>query len=189
MSSLLLAAAQNNGALRVVDFGGSLGTTYFQNRKFLEHLDHVEWRVIEQPRFVEIGAADFSNHQLSFDTDFKKSLDEVRPTVVLLSSSLQYVEWPDKALGDASLSSADHIIIDRTPFHGGDNHILTIQTVPRSVYKAQYAAWILSRRKLLGGLPPNWEPILTFESLGGLARTDQGTQFSWEGILLQKSRK
>ncbi|WP_421020587.1 hypothetical protein, partial [Klebsiella pneumoniae] len=31
LNSLLLVASRNNGNLNVLDFGGSLGTTYFQN--------------------------------------------------------------------------------------------------------------------------------------------------------------
>lgn len=187
LSGLLLAAAQNNGVLRVVDFGGSLGTTYFQNRKYLERLNHVEWRVVEQSNFASTGTVEFANEQLSFDTDLKRSLNEVKPSVVLFSSSLQYVEDPDSTLNEALISTAHHIIIDRTPFHKGDSHILTIQTVPPSIYRAKYAAWVLSHTKFLGHLPRNWEPVLSFESLGGLATTKQETQFSWEGLLLSKA--
>ena len=54
LATLNWIAAQNNGGLKVVDFGGSLGSSYFQNRKFLEPLD-IKWNVIEQENFVKAG--------------------------------------------------------------------------------------------------------------------------------------
>jgi hypothetical protein len=36
LSVLLWVALKNDGRLEVVDFGGSMGTTYFQNRKYLD---------------------------------------------------------------------------------------------------------------------------------------------------------
>ena len=55
LSGLMLAAAKNKGSLNVVDFGGSLGSSYFQNRFYLRELESVSWNVIEQPAFVDCG--------------------------------------------------------------------------------------------------------------------------------------
>ena len=186
LSALLLAAAQDNGALRVVDFGGSLGTTYFQNRNYLRRLNQVVWQVVEQPNFVEVGKAEFENSQLSFSTILRQSLDEVEPHVVLLSSSLQYVEDPDDALRQAFSSSASHLIIDRTPFHAGEKHLLTIQTVPPSVYPAQYPAWILSRRQLGEIIPKGWQKVSEFHALGGEDITQNLRRFCWSGMWFTK---
>jgi putative methyltransferase (TIGR04325 family) len=38
-----------------LDFGGSLGSSYFQNKKFLDALRLVEWNVVEQENFVATG--------------------------------------------------------------------------------------------------------------------------------------
>ena len=47
--------AKNNDKLNVLDFGGSFGTTYYQNRKFLKHIKKVEWNIIEQKKIVQIA--------------------------------------------------------------------------------------------------------------------------------------
>ena len=41
LAGLLWAAAQNGGRLNVIDIGGSLGTTYFQNKKFLKSISEI----------------------------------------------------------------------------------------------------------------------------------------------------
>ncbi|MBI3006142.1 MAG: methyltransferase, TIGR04325 family, partial [Ignavibacteriales bacterium] len=66
LSGLMLAAAQNYGKLSVVDVGGSLGSSFFQNRKFLAYLKSVRWSVVEQKHFVEAGKAHFENSRLRF---------------------------------------------------------------------------------------------------------------------------
>ena len=66
LASLLLAAATKNN-LRVIDFGGSLGTTFQQNKRYLNRLPFAcQWRVVEQEKFVEIGKNEFTNENLSF---------------------------------------------------------------------------------------------------------------------------
>jgi putative methyltransferase (TIGR04325 family) len=45
----LMWVSQNEGKLIVCDYGGSLGTTYFQNR--LSLTDNVRWNIIEKIEF------------------------------------------------------------------------------------------------------------------------------------------
>ena len=49
------ASAINNNVLNVLDFGGSLGSTFFQNKKFFSELKDVLWNIVEQPHFVKAG--------------------------------------------------------------------------------------------------------------------------------------
>src|SRR6516164_6187668 len=55
LAGLLWVSAQSCGRLNVLDFGGSLGSTYFQNRAFLRRLPEVRWNIIEQPQHIEAG--------------------------------------------------------------------------------------------------------------------------------------
>src|SRR5436305_14010450 len=43
LAGLLRAAAANHGRLSVLDFGGSLGSTYFQQRSFLCDVTDLHW--------------------------------------------------------------------------------------------------------------------------------------------------
>jgi hypothetical protein len=65
-AALMFSAARANGVLSVLDFGGSLGSSYFQNRKFLARLAEVRWGVVEQPNFVACGRRDIHQPGLSF---------------------------------------------------------------------------------------------------------------------------
>ena len=63
---LTLGAAQNGGYLNVLDFGDSLGSSYFENLVFLNALPQISWNVIKQANFVEAGQKHFQNKQLKF---------------------------------------------------------------------------------------------------------------------------
>ena len=54
VSGILWNAALYGGRISVMDFGGSLGSTYFQLSRFLSGLD-VRWNIVEQGKFVTLG--------------------------------------------------------------------------------------------------------------------------------------
>jgi putative methyltransferase (TIGR04325 family) len=55
VSALLMIGLKNNRQIKVLDFGGSLGSSYFQNRHFLSEFDNVQWNVVEQENYVACG--------------------------------------------------------------------------------------------------------------------------------------
>ena len=65
-AGLMWVAARNGGRLSVLDFGGSLGSSYFQNREFLAYLPNVRWSVIEQAHFVKAGRKHIQDERLVF---------------------------------------------------------------------------------------------------------------------------
>ena len=76
-------AVQNDLRLSVVDFGGSLGSTYFQNIHFLKHLNSLQWKVVEQKSFVENGRQYFEDKNLRFFHTIEEAL-EIQPTNILV---------------------------------------------------------------------------------------------------------
>ena len=58
-AGLFMSAAQHKGRLAVLDFGGSLGSVYFQHKKLFENLSNFEWNVVEQDHFVKLGIDKF----------------------------------------------------------------------------------------------------------------------------------
>ncbi len=66
LSSLALIAQQNNGKLNVLDFGGSLGSSYFQNKNMFSRTKEFNWCVVEQPHFVREGLHSFADNNLHF---------------------------------------------------------------------------------------------------------------------------
>jgi putative methyltransferase (TIGR04325 family) len=148
LTGLLRAALMRGGRLCVVDFGGSLGSSYFQHRRFLSSAAGLEWCVIEQPSHVACGREHFEDGQLRFYETVEECLAHHRPDVLLLSGVLQYLPDPYAALERLLAHSLRHVIIDRTAFLEADRDRLTVQTVPEWIYPASYPAWFLSETRL-----------------------------------------
>ena len=147
LSALMCIAALNNGQLNIIDFGGSLGTSYFQNRKFLNILKKFRWNIIEQAHFVKLGKREFENENLKFYFDFDTCMQENDVHAIFFSGVLQYLENPFAILEKVKSSSIKFIIIDRTSFHTADHDKIVLQKAPRSVFKASYPSWIFSQNK------------------------------------------
>jgi len=147
LAGLLRAALRNDGELCVLDFGGSLGSTYYQNKEFLKPLKELKWCIIEQSHFVDCGKKLFEGDQLKFFNTIEECITHYRPNVLLLSGVLQYLEkpyeWIEKFVG----LGLPNIIIDRTSFVENERDILTIQNVPESIYLASYPAWFLNKER------------------------------------------
>lgn len=149
LSGLQNAAIENDNQLCVLDFGGSLGSTYFQNKDFLKGLKSVTWCIVEQPHFVECGRQHFENEQLRFYYSVEDCLEHHSPNVLLLSGVLQYLEFPFKLLEKLLSCRVSMVIIDRTAFVESENDMLTIQNVPEWIYKASYPAWFFNEKNFL----------------------------------------
>lgn len=148
IACLLRIASQNNNSLCVVDFGGSLGSTYFQVREFLSALD-LSWNIVEQPTYVDEGRAHFENEQLKFYYSISDVIQENRPHVILLSGVIQYLQSPHEFLRELNLYKIENILFDRTSFLRREKDRLTIQHVPPSIYEASYPAWFFNEEKFL----------------------------------------
>jgi len=152
LAELMWTAASTGGRLNVLDFGGALGSSYFQNRNFLQTLKDVRWNVIEQPHYVEAGQKHIQDERLRFYKTVEACLAENQPNVILLSSVLQYLERPYELLEKLGNLNVDRIIVDRTPFVEGDKDILSIQRVPESIFPATLAAWLFSEKYFEGAM-------------------------------------
>ncbi|MGA9347285.1 MAG: methyltransferase, TIGR04325 family [Anaerolineae bacterium] len=186
LAGLMWVAARCGGTLNVLDFGGSLGSTYFQNRAFLSALPGVRWNIVEQSRHVEIGKAWFEDDRLRFYADITDCLADTQPNVVILSSVLQYLERPyivfDQILG----LPCDHIIIDRTPFWSGPTDRLCVQAVPPNIYPASYPSWIFSRQRFHDHLHEDWQNMVTFDNPDRLAGP---VEFIYQGMIIARSNQ
>lgn len=164
LAGLLRAANANGGNLSVLDFGGSLGTSYYQCRGFLSELTSLRWSIVEQSKFVECGRKLFETEELKFYHDIDECLTSEKPGVVLLSSILPYIEYPYGLLEDIVARNVKYIILDRTPITGLKVDILTVQKVPKQIYEASYPAWLFSEEKLLGSFANRYEILSDFDS-------------------------
>lgn len=185
LAGLMWAAARNGGKLNVLDFGGALGSSYFQNREFLKALPDVRWSVVEQAHYVSAGQSKIQDEQLRFYETVEECLDENKPNVVLLSSVLQYLESPGEIIRQLSIVGAKDLIIDRTPFSTQLEDRLMIQQVPASIYDASYPMWVFSRSKFMKILSPDWKLIASNLSPEGLVQAKGGFELSFQGMVLE----
>ncbi|MEJ1963919.1 MAG: methyltransferase, TIGR04325 family [Gammaproteobacteria bacterium] len=155
----LLQVALERGSLRVVDFGGSLGSTWRQNRTFLERLGiPVSWHVVEQPHFVNAGRAEFSNDTLRF-YDSISDAGAGGADVALFASSLGYVPDARRFLREIEAIQIPRLIIDRLPMASGDRDRIALQNVSEPIYTASYPVRLFERSSLLRHWLRSWRLI------------------------------
>lgn len=185
LSGLMWAAARSQGRLNVLDFGGALGSAYFQHHWFLKGIADVRWNVVEQAHYVERGNALIAEGPLRFYSDIAACLAEQEPNVVLLSSVLQYLPDPLGMLDKLGRVGAAVMLIDRTPLASLPENQLLVQYVPASIYQASYPMWVFSDSQLLAHLAPRWRMVSRYAGPEGQVRSREGLSFKFEGLLLE----
>lgn len=180
LASLLRVALQSK-SLRVVDFGGSLGSTLRQNRRFLKDLPvPVSWRVVEQDHFVERGLQEFSTPTLGFDRSIPEAAAR-GADVVLFLSSLCYVAEPRVFLEQAA-EAARYVIIDRFPLIPGGRDRVVLQRVTEPIYSATYPIRLFGAEHIESGLLAGWRPIERWD-----CDLQPGAQVRWVGYFLERA--
>lgn len=163
LSMLMWVAARKGGRLNVMDFGGSLGSTFFQNRKFIESLHEIHWCIVEQPGFVETGKKYFETDILRFYHSIEECTSAFNIDIALFSSVLQYIELPFEILEKVAEQKIEYLLIDRTPFTDKPDRI-TIQKVPPSIYSAVYPCWFFNKDEFISRVP-RYSLLNEFKSL------------------------
>jgi len=149
IACLLATALADGGRLSVLDFGGSLGSSYFQCRPLLENVSHLHWTVVEQPHYVAVGRRDFTSDELSFHNTPEEAHRAVSPNLLLLSGVLAYLPAPRQTLNELLRLRISSVVVDRTAFLKSDRDRLTMQIVPSGIYPASYPAWFLGERRFV----------------------------------------
>lgn len=188
VTGLLDAAVSAGGSLSVLDFGGAFGTVYRVHRPLFESVQKLEWSIVEQEEFADIGNREFVDGSLRFYRSVDACLAERRPNALLLGGVLQYIEDPYEFLGHLLTLGFSHLVIDRTPFVKGAHDRITVQRVPPRIYRGGYPAWIFGEDRFERFMSSRAKLAAAFESgeesnVGGLVfrgfiyrlRRDHGT--------------
>lgn len=179
------AALENAGNLSVLDFGGSLGSSYYQNKEFTSSFKELKWCIVEQKQFVDCGKEYFENEQLKFYYTIEECIINFKPNILILSSVLQYLENPHQTIEKFVSLGITYIIIDRTAIIEDECDILTIQNVPEEIYKASYPAWFFNESTLLRHFN-NYSILCKFESFCDKNQILNSThKVKWNGYLLK----
>ena len=187
-SALQKIAAEFNNSIEVCDFGGAFGSSYFQNRNLFNSSAQVKWHVIEQNEFVRNGKLKFENDKLKFHYSIGEMEEEgYRPHVLLLSSVLQYLDYPYKWLNYFLALGYPYLLIDRTSFISGPYERITVQTVPPEIYEASYPCHFFKEEKLLEILTKHYDLISDFPSFcDNPSVSEDGNKQYWKGYFLKR---
>jgi len=185
ISSILNAKnLSRSTSFNVLDFGGSLGSFYNQHIKFLSQIDNLKWNIIEQKKLVEIGKDKFQNSILRFYESISEYKINNKSNLILLSSSIQYLEDPFKILEELIQLNPQFFIIDRTPFTKKNYDFVMHQNLPKIMGGQVYPAWFFSQKKFFQFFEKNnyfMHSNFNCEEDYGVGR--------FQGIVFQRKRK
>jgi len=176
LSALLWKALINNSKLTVIDFGGSLGSTYYQNKKYLE-----------QENFVETGRKYIQDNRISFHATFKEAQAIHKADLLVISCAIHYMEKPYELIKKILQFNIPHIIIDNTPFNYEERDRLTVQKVPPEIYTASYPCWFLDYDNVVAAFREKY--TLLSEHYNDDTIELDGRIIHYEGFLLELKRE
>ncbi len=180
-----LKSVVKDNSLSVIDFGGSLGSQYFQYKRFFEGVD-INWMVVEQKHFVVCGNKEITNHQLKFYNTIEEALNYKQANCIILSSVLPYIKQPFEMIEKILSFNLDYIIIDRNPFIEGENDLLTVQVVPEYIYKASYPARFFNEVKFLKVFSDKYIVKHELNTPFSAPTIVSGKKAIWKGFILVK---
>jgi putative methyltransferase (TIGR04325 family) len=172
--------------LHVLDFGGSLGSSYFQHKHLFNNLNEFKWSVVEQKHFVEIGKKEIADKDMNFYFTVEDGLEKQSPQVLVLSSVLQYIPEPYKLIDQLLTYNFNYIIIDRTAFIMSENERITRQIVPENIYKASYPSWFFNESKFIEPFLDKYELVDEFINDVPLPMKLNDVDVYWKGFYLKR---
>ena len=148
MLAWMLLARLRLGTLSVLDFGGGLGSRYFQHKSLFRELGNIRWAVVEQDNIVDAGQMEFTTGELNFFRTVEQAEQGASPNFLLVSSSLQYMEKPYEMLEALLARRCPYFLLDRTMARPGLPDELYIQHVSPAIYRASYPVWFLDAQRI-----------------------------------------
>jgi len=164
LAAAFRAAAGAGGELHVLDFGGALGSLYWQHRDAFRGLRHLQWRVVEQEAYVAAGRREFETADLSFWPDLRSASDGARATLAVLSCVVQYMADPYAVIEEVARLEPPWIFFDRLPLLAGPTDRLTIEHVPPDIGTETYPAWFLSEERFLKAIGARYRMVDRFRT-------------------------
>jgi putative methyltransferase (TIGR04325 family) len=183
LSSLFWIAART-GELSVLDFGGALGSTYFNHRRFLQTLPGLRWSVVEQPHVARCGTEHFAEPSLNFFSTIEECFAAEKPNVALFSGVVQYLPKPFEVIEAVAVHGVPTLIVDMTPFQEQGRDVLTVQNVPPQIYPASYPCWLFDEAKFRDFCARRWPLVTDFDSsVPHEFTTNLGLRARYRGLL------
>ena len=146
LDALLKIIRENNNKLLLTDFGGSLGSSYFQYQSFFKTVDKISWKVVELPAIINFGKKNIENGKLLFFHNLEEAEKLEKSSVLFSSGTFQYLPKPFEFIDEIINRDYHYILLDRIAFINGTKHRLTIQETKEEIYEATYPAWFFNEQ-------------------------------------------
>ena len=165
--NILEILSKEKQELNILDFGGALGSLYFQYKSKFDKFKKISWNIVEQKHYVDFGKSNLENDNLRFHYTIEDCLKENKSiNIILLSSVISYFEKPYDLLKKVIALKLDYILIDKTIFCNHEIDILTLQIVPPTIYDASYPCWILNENNLVNFLSVHYTIVHQYYPYG-----------------------
>lgn len=176
LAGLLFSRNLHKDSLSVLDYGGSLGTSYFQNKRFLRHIHRLTWCIVEQNRYIEVGKKTFQDNTLKFYKSIDESFIANFFDCILLSAVLDVIPELDTVVNRLLKERVSVVIVDRSVFlkqsydEGKDYYVR--QYVANSIFPAVLPFRFISFVKIRKVFEDHgYQIVETFPSIGGSGDT------------------
>lgn len=185
VSLLLYCTSKQNGKLNVLDFGGSLGSTYYQYKHLFSGLNECLWSIVEQSNFVNCGKEDFQNEILKFYNNTKECIDDRNPDILLISNCLQYIENAEELLTELLSFNFQYIILDLIALSKLNKDIITVQKVNPIIYNASYPCQFFDEKKIINIFEHKYKIVFDY-NYDNITYNDN---LFYKGFLFEKNKK
>ena len=183
---LLHIASINQNKLSVLDFGGALGSIYFQHKDLFIGLDKISWNIVEQKHFVDCGKKYFEDETLRFYYDIEEYFQVNNSEVLLLSGVLQYLPNPYEWINKFLKYDFKYIILNRTAFiEQNNNDLLTIQITKESIYEASYPAWFFIKNKIINSFKSKYKLVICLDDVITPDTIINSKKIFWQGLVFK----
>lgn len=176
--------ASAEASLRVLDFGGALGSVYWRHQAWWPGLAPVRWNVVEQPHFVQAGRQWLSDSGLGFYETTEAAENGQRHDVLLCATALQYLEDPWAKIEEWRHGSWQYVLLHNLPLHEQGSDRLRVQHVPPSIYDASYPVCFFNRAQFIARVSLYYEVVCEYASEA--VWPVDGSLYPSTGLLLRK---
>ena len=153
-AAILRCAIQNmDKGVRILDIGGSLGSTYFQNKEYLSNIKNLEYVIAEQNNYADYGHENMENRELKFVRSEDSWEEYGRFDIILMAGSLQYISNYHEIIARIKKAKPQYIILDKIII---SNRKRICRVIPEGIYKSSYPEIIFEEEEILGLFKPDY---------------------------------
>jgi len=181
----ILKRTNNDRNLNLIDFGGSLGSTYFQHKLFLKLFRFVKWNIVEQKKITDIGKKFFKSKHLKFHNNLETAMKKNKSKFIILNNVLQYIENPTQIIDILSKYKGVTIIIDKIIFTKKNKDIIIVQKTPKRIYDASYPLRIFSKSNFLKKLRKHFKIIENKKNINSFDLSFSGVDYKSEYLIIK----